>query len=371
MTSRRQARLDAREVELVEATARALDAVPAQAPAAALFDALRPCVPPLEGGTFSILRPGSRDPVVSYGVRLPPGLFETWISTPPEVLAPAVAPVLQSADGGLLLDSQSITGELRERFEPIRTMHAAGLGEGAGYKVLARKTPWSGVEHFMLAMIMARGDPVPPRAGVLLGVLNASIRDAVLRAGLPLVARDSILAQLVEEQSIGYLCLSRDRRLLEANRRAIELILRYAARAGVSGRQMVADFAGRALDRAPAGKAWYLAGHAPPSLLQVNRHRLAKETHALREDVTLVVLTELDAPPAPSGPPVLARLTPRQQEIALLVAHTSLSYKEAADRLGLEARTVHKHMENIHRILGVRSRAELSVLLKPVDPPQG
>jgi DNA-binding NarL/FixJ family response regulator len=97
----------------------------------------------------------------------------------------------------------------------------------------------------------------------------------------------------------------------------------------------------------------------------VNTHRLAKETHALHEDVLLVVMREVFAlPPSMGEPQRLAGLTSRQREIALLVGRTGASYKQIAEQLSLHETTVAKHVENIHRLLGVHSRAELALLFK-------
>jgi DNA-binding CsgD family transcriptional regulator len=56
-------------------------------------------------------------------------------------------------------------------------------------------------------------------------------------------------------------------------------------------------------------------------------------------------------------------LTPRQREIAQLMAETSLSYKEIARRLSISEGTLRKHVENIYRQINVRSRAELIMYL--------
>ena len=63
----------------------------------------------------------------------------------------------------------------------------------------------------------------------------------------------------------------------------------------------------------------------------------------------------------------MSRLTPRQREIAYLLARTGLSYKQIADRLALSEGTARKHGENLHRALGVHSRAELAAVLKSWD----
>jgi DNA-binding CsgD family transcriptional regulator len=359
--------LEPAEIPRIEATTRALDLLPSSAHPSALFEAIRPCVP-LATGLFCIIRPSAPDTLVSHAVGLPQEVFESWLGTSPEQLAWTLAPVISSEAGGLWRDSETITGEQREQLDVLRMLDRAGLGEGAGYKVLERPIPWQGVEHFMMALLMERGVPVPSRSQALLAALNPAICAAVLRLGLLLVAREPLLAQIVEEQSLGYICVSTRGAVLEANRRAHHLVMRYRDAGGITGRlRAMADFAARARDATASRQAWYLTGSDPPSLLEVNAHRLAKETHALPEDVFLLVMKEIPAPPLPAGPlPVLllARLTPRQREVALLLARTGLSYKQIAEQLSLTEATARKHGENVHRVLGVHSRAELTVLLK-------
>jgi DNA-binding CsgD family transcriptional regulator len=358
--------LDPGEIRRIEAIASVLDLLPSSAHPSALFDAIRPCVP-LAAGLFCIIRPTAPDALVSHAVGLPQDVFESWMSTSPEQLARTLAPVISSEAGGLWRDSETITGAQREQLEVLRKLDDAGLGEGAGYKVLERPLPGQGVEHYMLALLMDRGVPVPPRSRALLAALNPSIRAAALRLGLLIVAREPILAQIVEEQSLGYICVSTRGAVLEANRRAHHLILRYREQSGVIGHlRAIADFAERAREAVAGQRTWYLHGSHPASLLEVNAHRLAKETHALPEDVVLLVMKEIVLPPAPPArvPPAFHHLTPREQEIALLLARTGGSYKQIAADLGISDATARKHGENVHRVLRVHSRAELAALFK-------
>lgn len=356
--------LDPGESRRIESASRALARLPARAPIASVFDAIQPCLP-LAAGLFGILRPAAPDSMVTQAARLPPEVLDSWMGTPGEQLARTLAPVIRSPAGGLWRDSETVTGALREQLEVLRRLDAAGLGEGAGYKVLERASAWHGPEHFMLAMIMERGEPVPPRSRALLAALNPAIAAAILRVGLPLLESEPILTQIVAERSTGYICLSRTGAVLEANRRAHELVVRFRDAARIDTRRgALAEFGGRALERAARGQIWQLQSHAPPSLLEVSAHRLAKETHALPEDVLLLVLHEVRWPEPESGPLDRAGLTPQERKIALLLAHTPASYKEIAADLACSEGTLRKHVENIHRKLRVRSRAELAVLLK-------
>jgi DNA-binding CsgD family transcriptional regulator len=278
-----------------------------------------------------------------------------------------LAPMVQSADGTVRRDSETLPGALREQLDVLRKLDTAGLGEGAGYKILRRAVPRRGNEHFMLAMIPERGHVIDARSQAMLTALNPAIREAVLRLDLPLVAHEPILAQIVEEQSLGYVCVSLGGALLEANRRAYELILAYRDAAHVQGRRgIMIDFAARARRHSRAGKPWILVAAGRPSVLEVHAHRLACEAHALPEDVVLLMMKETHMPSTgPSQrPSALDQLTPRQREIALLFVSSSRSYKQIADQIGLHDGTVRKHAETIYRVLGVHSRGDLAQRLR-------
>ena len=59
------------------------------------------------------------------------------------------------------------------------------------------------------------------------------------------------------------------------------------------------------------------------------------------------------------GPGAAERLTPRQREVATLVAG-GLSNREVADRLQLSVRTVETHVANVLGELGLHSRLRLT-----------
>ncbi len=66
--------------------------------------------------------------------------------------------------------------------------------------------------------------------------------------------------------------------------------------------------------------------------------------------VTIAVST--DEPPPP-------KLTPRQREIARLLASTGLSQKQIAAQLGITLGSVRTHAMAVFRAMGVHSRPEL------------
>ena len=55
-------------------------------------------------------------------------------------------------------------------------------------------------------------------------------------------------------------------------------------------------------------------------------------------------------------------LTPREREIALLVAQ-GLASKEIGERLFLSARTVSNHLQNVYTKLGISKRSEVAEAL--------
>src|SRR4051812_8544162 len=85
--------LDQGEARKVKVAIRALNRLPASAPAADLFDAIRPCVQ-MQAGMFTIIRPGMSDALVSQTVGLPPRSFEGWLRMPPDLLDLTLTPII-------------------------------------------------------------------------------------------------------------------------------------------------------------------------------------------------------------------------------------------------------------------------------------
>lgn len=85
--------------------------------------------------------------------------------------------------------------------------------------------------------------------------------------------------------------------------------------------------------------------------------RLAETRHATLSDVSSWITRETSPPSDESAPP---RLTPRQYEIAALIAE-GLTNKEVARRLLISVSTVETHIEHVFRKLNVVSRAQVAV----------
>jgi DNA-binding CsgD family transcriptional regulator len=360
--------VDPRDERAVAAAVRALSRLPAQGQVADLFDAIALCAPTVAGNAV-ILRPETPEDLVSHPVRLPQPVLRSFARMPLDDLQAALAPAVVAKAGTLQRQTEVFPREFRERVEVIRSLDENGLGEGAGYKVLDRRAPDGGPEHVILTLVAERGDRFRPRAMAALAAIAPAVRAAWLRLELPILARVPVLAQIVAEDELGYICLSTGGTLLEANRRAHDLALLYRHPAGLTGRRLLlTELATKARARARAGgRPWVIVHPALGAALEVRVHRLAKETHAIGQDVLLVKLREGPAPALPAGgnaAAVFAKLTGRQLDIARLLIRTSLSYKEIAAHVGVKIGTIRKHVEHIYRLFDVHSRAELQLLLK-------
>lgn len=78
--------------------------------------------------------------------------------------------------------------------------------------------------------------------------------------------------------------------------------------------------------------------------------------------LTLQLVEQVTAEPARTQSPVVvadARLSPREQEVARLVAQ-GMTNVEIAEQMGVTRRTVATHLERIYERLGIHSRAELA-----------
>jgi DNA-binding CsgD family transcriptional regulator len=358
--------LDKGEAGQVRQASRALRKVPAGAPVAEVFEAIRPCVP-FAAGLLGILRPGAPEAMMAYPVGLPPPVLESWLGMPGELRARVLAPLFSSRPGELQRDSETVTGSWREELDVLRKLRDSNLGEGAGCKLLERATVRDGEEHFLLAIIMERNKLLSPRSRVMLAALTPAIADAVLRIRLPLVQSEPLYAQLMAERATGYLCVSRSGSTIAANSRAHELVTRFRAAMGIQGRRgAVGELAARAWGLYGQPRTWRLDGDGPPSLLHVTTHVLDDESHDLQEGILLVVLEEILLPKCRADELIeQAGLTPMEKKVARLLAHTPLSHKQVAVELSSETRTVETHAYRVYqklRKLGAGGRLELMAL---------
>jgi DNA-binding CsgD family transcriptional regulator len=305
---------------------------------------------------IGILRPSNLEAVMSHSVGLPPQLFERWVDAPPPDFQRMVAPLLSARDGDLVSDTQAIQGRFREELELLHRLQSEGFGEAAGYRAATRRTPDGKEEFRFVTLALQAGASFTEEHRRELAVLQPVIRGALDRMSVPLVASQSILAQVLEDGETGFMCLTKAGALVEANRRMHLIVARYAATARIpAGRGALGEFGLQAA--ASAHASWIMAHEDGQSVIEVSVHRLAKEAHAIPTDLLLVMAKErqVDRRPKAEYP----GLTERQAAIAEQMIVTGLSYKQLADRLKISPGTMRKHAENIFRALGVQSRAEL------------
>lgn len=361
---RRIATLTGPQRAAVKAAACELQRLPAQSSPERVFAAIARCVP-VAGGLIGVLGAESAASPVSHVVKLPPAVLEGWASTPREHLGRMLAPMVGAEPGALISDSQAIVGPFREELDLLRDLRDAGLGESAGYKVSSCLAASGRAEHRFMTFALERGEAFTERHRSVLALLQPSVHAALDRLHIPLIPSRSILSQIVSEQSMGFLCMSPHGAVVELNERMHALVMRYLAAARVvGGRGALARFAARVREETAGGRTWQLRHEDGRALAEISAHRLAKETHAISDDLLLVMAKEVALAPPPRLVPPLSALTSRQREIARLLVESGLSYKEIADRLSISEGTMRKHAENVYRSVGVRSRAELSLALR-------
>jgi DNA-binding CsgD family transcriptional regulator len=356
--------LDIREQGVVTSAIQRLEVIPIGGPPAGVFEALR-SIAPVIGGLIGVMGPEMSEAAISHVVGLPADVLEGWATTPLPQLRRMMAPLVIAPAGEVINDHVAITGPFREELKLIRVMRSAGLGEAAGYKIDAGISLSGKPEHRFITLALDGGAAFSPRQRELLQVVQPTVAAAVARMAVPLVAAEPILAQVIEEGRIGYLCLSRAHTLVELNERAHELVYRYLRSAGIEpGRGALQRFADKTLIETAGGRPWYLIAPEVGTGAEISSHRLAKAMHQAGEDLTLVMIRETELVPL-AAPPVPAEgLTRRQHDIARMLSTTDLSYKEIGIRLGIAEGTVRKHVEKVYRVFGVTSRAGFAMRLR-------
>jgi DNA-binding CsgD family transcriptional regulator len=339
-----------------------LSKVPTKEGPRAVLDAIARCVPVAGGTIGTMLIQGATPSVTSHAVHLPSDMFDAWMSTPPQDFARMMAPIVRGPVGGLFTDKTEITGRFREQLDVIRCVRAAGFGETAGFKVASRLGASGGMEVVFMTLALDSGETFSPEHHDVLAALQPSIEATVRRLQVPLVSSRSILAQILEEQTIGYACTADGGRVVEANERAYMLALRYAHTAGLTpGRNTLRELAAHLHGASEHHCMHRFGGGARDGVLEVSTHRLAKETHEIHEDLTLLVMREVSSA---ADAAALDVLTERQRQVAIQLVMSERSYKQIANALAISEGTMRKHAENIYRRLGVQSRQELVLRCK-------
>lgn len=358
--------LSAKDQKLVMRAHRALQSVSTNGAPQTVFDALRPCTP-VVGGMIGTLTPGTVDALVSHAVGLPGEVLEGWFNTPPEQMLMMLSPLIVASGGELISDTQAITGPMRDQLDLWRVMPKSGLGESAGYMV---SDPDEQPQRLtFLTLALDGGAQFTPRDRAMLQLVRGGIQAALARVNLPLIASQSILAQIMEDRRMGFILVSQKTiQCIEMNLRARDLVGNYNQSARVANdKNVVQSFAMRAVFETRKKSEWILLHNQGKGEVEVTVHELKKEQHAIGEDLWLVMLKETEYPEQSE---IFARylLSVREAEIARLLLETSLSNKEIATQLGSSFETVRTQVGTIYRKCRVHTRGELFFKLRGRRP---
>ncbi len=112
-----------------------------------------------------------------------------------------------------------------------------------------------------------------------------------------------------------------------------------------------------------AGASGFLLKDRPPEELLEAIRVIAAGEALLSPSITRRLIARFASQPDTFQPPpdALARLTTREREVLVLVAH-GLSNAEIADRLAMSATTTKTHVSRILAKLGARDRAQLVII---------
>jgi DNA-binding CsgD family transcriptional regulator len=343
-----------RERRSEERARRLLQAVSVGGSPAELFQALRACAP-VAGGLIGTMGSAMAGSMITHVVGLPGDVLEEWAATPLAHLRLMMEPLIPAKPGDLISDRMAITGSFREKLALLRVLGSAGLGESAGYKVAVRINPSGKQEHSFLTVALDGREVFTPAQSEILRRLHPMIEAALARMALPFVAREPFHMQILEEDRIGYMCLSNTGRVIELNERAHVLARQYSRAARVEGgRGWLARFAEQVWMKTRGRRTWSIR-EDNGARVEIRVYRVAKEYHPVAQDLLMVELHEIAL--ACDG------LTPRECEIAHYLVLTGLSQKQIADKLGINEGTLRKHIQSIFECFGVHSRPELIELL--------
>ncbi|MEA2172308.1 MAG: hypothetical protein QOF76_5608 [Solirubrobacteraceae bacterium] len=122
----------------------------------------------------------------------------------------------------------------------------------------------------------------------------------------------------------------------------------------------VSDAAEDVVGTIRAGARGYLTKSVSPDELTAAIHRVADGDAVFSPWLAGFVLDAFGGPDAtPAGDPELDQLTPREQDVLLLLARGYL-YKEIAARLHVSIKTIETHVSNVLRKLQLTNRNELT-----------
>lgn len=221
----------------------------------------------------------------------------------------------------------------------------AALERGDAAAALKHIEPVASSNPYVLAGV------IPPWGLVALAEARARTRDAegarTAAAQLAQVGPDGTYPQVMARRLAGLAAHA------DGDRSAAYRLL-LEARAGFERLRLPFETARAAIEAAEIGAA------DGPADLVASAHRVMATLGAGRYEARAGRLMRAAGAAVPrGGRPAQAGLTPRQQEVAELVA-TGISNAEIAERLFVSIRTVTAHLDHIYTRLNINSRAALA-----------
>lgn len=335
--------------------------VSTNASAEQIFEVLRSIVPITQCALFSSVWPAALHAMTNHAIKLPSGMLEEWMATSPEIFAMSLRKLFSAFDGESW-GAFELEDKVRNGIPALQDYSPFGVGDAVGYKVMRRREPGMDDEYLLVALLTERGHSFDRRSRALLAALNPALQRAVERARVPLIATEPIFRQVIREAKHGYVCVSRSGAVLEANRRAYEIVDAYHPVLSSTlspKRDRLIAFANRVEHIIHNGKADL---HSDEGWLRISRHVLSKHAHELDQDVLLLMLDETSE--RKYAEELFAPLSPKERLIAHQLVTTNYSQKQIAAAADISERTVHKHVEHIYRALNVASRSELIELVR-------
>ena len=334
----------------------ALNAIPMGASPDLLFTALQPIVPIAAGmlETADLSEPTNiSDSIFHMDDSFVNCLFETINDDP-------TLPVFLATPEGCFRRETDVLDRAQLDFPLYGIMEKLGLAKPSFHKIKMgrRKAQY-------LLVFQERGSRyLADTECKLVERLHPEIRQAVARLSLPFSSENSLLAQLVDDASAGYLCVDRNGDVKLINTQAMALL---------------------SLAWAPKRASLALATEFCRSILLRHSREPAWNETVVAYQGTLLDVTLAQIPPSQAGAfqyclvieklngvettrlPLLNSLTPREAELVAWLVDSDRNAVDLSSNLGIAPGTLRKHIEKIYGKLRVHSRLELRELLKRGD----
>ena len=248
--------------------------------------------------------------------------------------------------------------------EPSGFQMYGSAGLAAWIKTNARPYLYSMDSGFLLNMGHNFGDETRLSGDAIAIPLFETLRDG--RAVVGLASMQTYRKQAYTEEAVrAFEWLAESVMTALIREREDQIVLSGAGASRTSGPLSILDVIEDVADklRRLRGAIGYLIEAPPPSRAELQRelgevYEMCEAAHSETIELLMVPSTE--------GRDLLAMLTPREREIALLMSE-GLSNDAIAERLVISERTVRTHVTHILKKFGVRQRAAVVAKLRPFD----